>query len=248
MPSYTKDEVTNALHALVNGEYKSIRQAALVFQIPPSTLRNRHRKPKSRKENHVSQQILTPIEESTLENWIYRAAELGALITLQLVKILASEVQSKRSSNNNENESSPVSDQWIDRFRARHPRIKTCFLRTIDTARCTALDFSTIKSYFNNLGEVLREHKYPPSAIYNVDETGFSIGSSRKSVVLLDQLDKRREKKQPGRQEWITSLECVDAAGVTLPPCLIFKGENLNSGWIPDETPADWKFTTSKKG
>jgi hypothetical protein len=57
--------------------------------------------------------------------------------------------------------------------------------------------------------------------------------------VLLDQFDKRREKKQPGRQEWITSLEYVNATGVTLPPCLIFKGENLNSGWIPNETLAD---------
>jgi len=43
-------------------------------------------------------------------------------------------------------------------------------------------------------------------------------------------------------------LECVSASGVTLPPCLIFKGQNLNSGWIPDETPAGWKFITSKKG
>jgi hypothetical protein len=43
-------------------------------------------------------------------------------------------------------------------------------------------------------------------------------------------------------------LEYVSASGVTLPLCLIFKGENLNSGWIPDETPAGWKFITSKKG
>ena len=120
-------------------------------------------------------------------------------------------------------------------------------MHTIDTARSTALDFSTIKSYFDNLGELLREHKYPPSAIYNVDETGFSIGSSRKSVVLLDQLNQHREKKQPGRQEWITCLECVSASGVTLPLYLISKGQNLNSGWIPDETPAGWKFITSKK-
>jgi hypothetical protein len=35
---------------------------------------------------------------------------------------------------------------------------------------------------------------------------------------------------------------------VTLPLCLIFKGKNLNSGWILDETPAGWKFITSKKG
>jgi hypothetical protein len=111
MPSYTEEDVTNVLHALVNGEYKSIRRAALVFQIPPSTLRNRLRKPKSRRESHVSQQILTPIEESTLQNWIYRAAKLEAPITLQLVKTLASEIQSERSSNNDGNQSSPISDR-----------------------------------------------------------------------------------------------------------------------------------------
>jgi hypothetical protein len=197
------------LNALVNGEHKSIHRAALVFQIPTSTLRRRFQNRKTKKESHVSQQILTPIEESTLENWIYCAATLEAAIILKLVKILASEIQSERSSNNDENQSSPISDRWVDRFRTRHPRIKTCFSRIIDAARSTALDFSTIKSYFDNLGDVLREHKYPPSAIYNADETVVSIGSSRKSVVLLDQLNRRREKKQPGRQEWITCLECV---------------------------------------
>lgn len=38
-------------------------------------------------------------------------------------------------------------------------------------------DFSTIESYFGNLRDVLREHKYPPSTIYKVDETVFSITS-----------------------------------------------------------------------
>jgi len=61
-----------------------------------------------------------------------------------------------------------------------------CFSRIVDTVQSIALDFPTIKLYFDNLGEILYKHEYPPSAIYNVDETGFSIGSSRKSVVLLD--------------------------------------------------------------
>jgi hypothetical protein len=42
--------------------------------------------------------------------------------------------------------------------------------------------------------------------------------------------------------------ECVSALGVTLPPTLIFKGKNLNSGWIPDVTPPGWAFSTSNKG
>lgn len=99
MPLYTEEDVTNALNALVNGEYKSFRQAALGFQIPYSTLRYRFQKRKTKNESHVSQQLLTPIEESTLENWIYCAAKLGTPITLQLVKILASEIRSEQEFN-----------------------------------------------------------------------------------------------------------------------------------------------------
>jgi hypothetical protein len=108
MSSYIEEDVTNALNALVNSEYTSIRKAVIVFQIPSSTLHNRQKKSKSRTESHISQQLLTPIEESTLENWIYRAAKLGALITLQLVKILASEIQSEQGSNYDKNKSSPI--------------------------------------------------------------------------------------------------------------------------------------------
>jgi hypothetical protein len=147
MPSYTEEDVTNALNTLVSGEYKSTRRAALVYQIPYPTLEDRCQNRKTRKESHVSQQVLTLIEESTLENWIHRAAKSGAPTTLKLGKILASEIQSKRSSNNNENESGPISDRWIDRFWKRHPRIMTCFSRTIDVARSTAPDFPTIRSY-----------------------------------------------------------------------------------------------------
>ena len=82
MPSYTEEDVTNALNALVNGEYQSIRKAAIAFQIPSSTLHDRRKKSESRTESHVSQQLLTLIQESTLGNWIYRAAKIGAPVTL----------------------------------------------------------------------------------------------------------------------------------------------------------------------
>ena len=41
MPSYTEEDVTNASNVLVNSEIKSIRRAALVYQIPFSTLQYR---------------------------------------------------------------------------------------------------------------------------------------------------------------------------------------------------------------
>jgi hypothetical protein len=35
---------------------------------------------------------------------------------------------------------------------------------------------------------------------------------------------------------------------VTLPPTIIFKGQTLNSNWIPSDTPSNWCFSTSNKG
>ena len=71
----TEEDITNALNALVNGEYKSIRKTAIAFQISSSNLRDRRKNQRSYSESHVSQQLLTPIGETTLENWIYRAAK-----------------------------------------------------------------------------------------------------------------------------------------------------------------------------
>ena len=40
MSSYTKEDVTDALNALANGEYKSIHRVAIAFQIPFLTLQD----------------------------------------------------------------------------------------------------------------------------------------------------------------------------------------------------------------
>jgi hypothetical protein len=35
-----------------------------------------------------------------------------------------------------------------------------------------------------------------------------------------------------GRQEWITAIECVSAAGTAIPPLIIFKAQHTNTAWI----------------
>jgi hypothetical protein len=248
MPSYTEEDVQNAIAALRNSEYPSISRCAATFNIPRTTLLSRLQKVKTRIQSHEKQQILTSIEEEELAIWISNASKLGVPTPLPLVKILAEEIQSNRFTSRAESEKSYISPRWIDRFRARHPTLETCFTRPIDALRFEGLEYSKVKSYFDGLSDAIQRERYPASAIFNVDETGFSLGSTRKSVVLLDKRYKKHGKQQSGRQEWITAIECISAAGVTLPPTLIFKGQNLNSGWIPDVSPLDWTFSTSNKG
>jgi hypothetical protein len=234
MPSYTEEDIQNAIAALRDTEYPSISRCAAAFNIPRTTLLSRLQKVKTRIQSHEKQQILTSTEEEELAIWISNASKLGVPTPLPLVKILAEEIQSNRFTSRAQSEKSYISPRWIDRFRTRHPTLETCFTRPIDALRFEGLEYSKVKSYFDGLSEAIQRERYPPSAIFNVDETGFSLGSTRKSVVLLDKRYKKRGKQQAGRQEWITAIECISAVGVTLPPTLIFKGKNLNSGWIPD--------------
>ncbi|OQE05280.1 hypothetical protein PENFLA_c027G08879, partial [Penicillium flavigenum] len=51
----------------------------------------------------------------------------------------------------------------------------------------------------------------------------------------------RRALLQPGNREWVTVIECTNAAGWTLPPCVIFKGKVFIESWF-EGLPEDWRF------
>lgn len=66
--------------------------------------------------------------------------------------------------------------------------------------------------------------------------------------IIVDSTQKSSWKVTSGKQEWITVIECIDAAGGSLSPMVIFKAKNTNSRWIPENPPANWRFSTSNSG
>ena len=81
-----------------------------------------------------------------------------------------------------------------------------------------------------------------------MDESGFAVGTSQSSRALVNIREDTGWKQIGSRQEWITGIECVSAAGVAVPPLLIFKAKHTNTAWIPAQTPAKWRFSTSNSG
>lgn len=195
MPLYIEEEVQNAIATYRRGDYASISRTSAIFNIPRTTLSDRLRKVKIQKESYEKQQLLSTIEEEELVAWITNASKLGVPTPLTLVKNLAEEIEANRFATRSDSLDSPISTRWIDRFRARHPTLETCFTRPIDASRFEGLNYSTVKSYFDGLSKAIRKERYPPSAIFNVDETGFSLGSTRRSIVLLNKKYKKRGKK-----------------------------------------------------
>ena len=79
--------------------------------------------------------------------------------------------------------------------------------------------------------------------MYNMDETGFALGSTQSTRIIVDSTQKVHWKSSPGRQEWVTVIKCINASGdlesSSIPPMVIFKAKNTNSSWILENTPSN---------
>jgi DDE superfamily endonuclease len=75
-----------------------------------------------------------------------------------------------------------------------------------------------------------------------------SIGACRATRVVIDTTLNYTYAARPGRQEWVTVIECITAQGEKIESDVIFKGENLVLSWLPNVLPPGWIFNTNAKG
>ena len=81
-----------------------------------------------------------------------------------------------------------------------------------------------------------------------MDESGFAIGQIEATRIIVRAEARAQWQAQPGRQEWVSVLECICADGSAIPPLVIFKGEQPLCAWIPNNIANNWRFDASPKG
>jgi len=77
---------------------------------------------------------------------------------------------------------------------------------------------------------------------------GTSIGTCQGVHVVVDKELNSVYTAQPGRQEWVTVIECISATGQKIPPYVIFKGEHLMTHWTSTSPPPGWMFAVNHNG
>ena len=96
-------------------------------------------------------------------------------------------------------------------------------------------DPKTIKEWFDLVQITIMQYGIAYEDIYNFDETGYAMGlTATAKVVTRADMYGRRQVIQPGNQEWVTSIECVNSMGWALPPCIIFKGSVHIKAWYQE--------------
>jgi len=232
-------DIQAAIAALSAGQYSSIRKCATGLSVPYQTLQHRLPRRLSRSTSHEAMQILSKPEERTLVRWISQPTKTGFPASPALVLQMAEEIQHSRFqlSRTPPSYAKPIGKNWLDRFRNRHPEIKGIWARQIESSRHKAMSVEATRTWFEAVEELCIQHQYPPERIYNMDESGFAVGQSQTSRVLVNVREKSSWKVVAGRQEWITAIECVSADGKAVPPLINFKAKNTNTNWIPPQTP-----------
>lgn len=252
-PPDREDQIQKALLALKNNAFPSVRAAARHFDVDHSILVRRRRAGLSHTQAHEIQQILTNAEESILVRWVQRYTITGAPLTNSLLRDLAYQLRCARVTHASRNhipsaEVRPINDKWLYRFKNRHPKIQTVFARQLEHARFEGATYERVERWFNAVASQFEEYKYDLSNVWNMDESGFGIGEEQAMKVLIHLDSVQKHKVVAGKQEWVTDIESISAAGESLPPLLIFKGKNMNTRWISDQTPNSWYFATSQNG
>jgi len=223
------------------------------LNIPRSSLYDRIRGINSRAQAHESEQHLSSAEERELVKWITQLTIVGYPASHGLLREMAEEIRRQRIEPINELsiehvQYRPLGKKWTYRFLLRHPELQTVIGDDIEAARLKEASREILDLWFNTIASIISENNIQPEDIYNMDESGFSIGTIEATRIIVNATLGTRFQGNPGRQEWVSVVECICADGSAISPMLIFKGETISTAWYPDNIPDDWKVSCNSRG
>ena len=238
----------NAQLSIPPKERQSMRDIADKYGIHQATLSKRlfgRCQPRSEGHAHLSEghahlRALKPAQEQGLVEWIARCVATGNPPGNKEVKDIALNLLENHI-NLNPSPGPPqparLGANWVPCLCDRCPELAGVWTRTLDTQRLKAEEPAKLAPWFAEIGSLMDRHQYHPSQMFNMDKSGFAIGAPAQSMHVITVINQQRcpqkaKKASLGRQEWVTSVKCISAAGTALPPFSTFKGTGkMNDGW-----------------
>ena len=235
-----------AISAIQKGDISNTHQASSIFKVPYSTLYDHLYGKSTRLEKRANSHKLTKNEEESLLKWILSMDQRGAAPRQAHIQEMANILLSKRGTTPIQT----VGGKWVYNYIKHHIQLKTRYARHYNHQRAKCEDPKIIGKWFNDVQIMIMQYGIAQEDIYNFDETGFAMGLiATTKVVTRAEMVGKPKLIQPGNREWVTSIECINSTGWTLPSCIVFKGQVHIQGWYEDGAlPEDWRIEVSNNG
>ena len=232
-----------AINAVRSTPRLSIRRAAEIYNVPPTTIYRRMNGQTAKADSYNARSNLTKIEEEVIVQYILDQDSRGFSPRIVDVGDIANLLLRKRGVR-------PVGKNWPNRFIARRPELKTRFNRVYDYQRGLCENPAIIEPWFQLVVNMRAKYGILDCDFYNFDETGFMMGMIRPGMVVThsDRVGKPKA-IQPGNREWATAICSISGDGYVVPPFLVVQGRFHLASWYSEhQIPDDWAVTTTTNG
>ena len=206
-----------------------LKTMSRIFLVPATLLRDHlYSKTLSRQRSKAS--VLKANEEKKLVDYIFQMQDLGHPLTVAELRLKVALATQTRFT--------PWSaiglpgKSWLRRFRIRHPKIATRKSQGLDVSRARALCPIIAESLYANLEQLYNAHNYPPSHIWNCDESGVQVERSRGATILAKRGSKSVHSVEPDQREHLSVLSCINVGGGSIPNFYILKGTYFLQDYI----------------
>ena len=192
----------------------SVRASAKKFSIPRSTLCDRIKGRSSRRGKRCH---LDPVDEQKLCSYAQDRATQGFGCTRRSFLRYAGQLAVKRG---NPFPKEKPSLKWWALFKRRHPEITLVRPEPTGLARQQAANSSAVGQYFHQLKETLQKLglSEKPKAIYNMDETGFTLSHRPGKVVCRSDIHTFLFRKHTSIAFWSPTSRALFSLAVYGPP------------------------------
>ena len=243
LKKWKDDNMLAAMQAVRSGQCGA-NKAARLHNVPPTTLKDRLSGRVKHGDKPGPDPYLTEAEEEELSTFLMNCSKIGYGKTRREVfGIVQRTIKKKGRSVENFN-----GEGWWTRFMARHPELSLRCSDPLSRVRSNAVTTENM-NYFALLKKTLVEKDLldkPSHIIYNMDESGMPLDPKPLKRVACKGM-KKVHGQASGDKSQITVVGCANAAGRSLPPMVIFKGERFNHEWSKGEVP-DTLYGMSESG
>ncbi|PQM43848.1 hypothetical protein VE01_10744 [Pseudogymnoascus verrucosus] len=197
-------------------KFKSANAAAIALGLRPDSVRKRLCGRITRIEARQKQQLLSKNQEKTLLKWIKELTISGYAPSHRILREVADEVRSNKcrvfqpqqlqlqqqpqtQQQQPQIPNLPLRQEWVPRFIQRHPNLRVKLGRRVEAQRMNGVTKQVLKGWFDAYKSLITEQKIENYNTYNMDETGFSIGTMQSTRIIVDSTLRTRFQAHPGR-------------------------------------------------
>ena len=225
LTGYTEEQMEAALSAVREG--LSFVKAAKDFNVPKTTLITKYSGHSTKKSG--GQTFLSSSCEAAIVLVLNQLVDWKVPLTMMELRMLVKNYIDLSGNCAGKFRDNFPGNDWARGFLKRHALLLR-FASKTKPNRCK-LTKDKMESYFFHLGESLSG--VDASQIYNFDETNFTDDPTRKKCIVRRGVN-RLERLTDYSKQAFSVMFCGSAAGVYLPPMVVYKAKHMYTGWACD--------------